>query len=162
MDAIGGIRVAMLVLLLTGCTASASDGAPSPSGPSSAPVSTEEPPAVPSAVPTAEVSIPESVTVTFRLTLTGPVPADAAFALQSGVVGGEGGAVYLCSYYGGWPVCESGGIYGEAYAFPPGTQVGYRFWRELDVNGASEEIEAGELTVGLAEQVVSVSYDMQP
>ena len=38
----------------------------------------------------------------------------------------------------------------------------YRFWRELDVNGTNEEIEAGELTVGVADEVVSVSYDFQP
>jgi hypothetical protein len=90
------------------------------------------------------------------------VPADAAFALESGIVGGGGGAIHLCSYYGGWPVCESGGTYEETISFAPGTQVRYRFWRELDVDGAQEEIEAGELTVGVTDEVVSVSYEIQP
>ena len=108
------------------------------------------------------MSLPALVIVTFRLTLAGPVPADAAFALQSGIVGGEGGANYLCSYYGGWPVCESGGTYEEAHLFAPGTRVSYRFWRELDVNGTSEEIEAAEFTVGGADQVISVTYTFEP
>jgi len=112
--------------------------------------------------PTAESSTPGAVTVTLRLTLTGPVPADAVFAVQDGVVGGAQHAIYLCSYYGGYAACASGGTYQDALAFPPGTQVSYRFWRELDVNGASEEIEAGELTVGLTDQIVLVTYDFQP
>jgi len=78
------------------------------------------------------------------------------------VVGGGGGANYLCSYYGGWPICESDAAYEEAFEVAPGTQMTYRFWRELDVNGTNEEIEAGELTVGVADEVVSVSYDFQP
>lgn len=38
----------------------------------------------------------------------------------------------------------------------------YRFWRELDANGGTEEIEAGEITVGVTDELVSVSYDIQP
>lgn len=121
------------------------------------------PTASPSSSPTAGVSIPELVVVRFRLTLTGTMPADAAFALETGRVGEEGAAVYLCAYYGGWPVCDSEQrTYEEALSFPPGTQVHYRFWRELDVNGATEEIEAGEITVGVTDEVVSVSYNIQP
>lgn len=112
--------------------------------------------------PTAEASPPESVTVTFRLTLAGPVPDDAVFALQTGIVGGGGGANYLCSYYGGYPGCAAGETYEEAYDFAPGTRVSYRFWRELDVNGTSEELEAGEVTVGPIDQTISVSYAFQP
>jgi hypothetical protein len=111
---------------------------------------------------TAELSAPGSVTVTFRLTLTGPVPDDAAFALQTGIVGDGGGANYLCSYYGGYPVCAAGEIFEESHDFAPGTQVSYRFWRELDANGATEEIEASEITVGASDQEISVSYAFQP
>ncbi len=112
--------------------------------------------------PTAQVSPPESVTVAFRLTLTGSVPDDAGFALQTGIVGGGGGANYLCSYYGGYPVCAAGETYEEAHDFAPGTRVSYRFWRELDVNGTSEELEAGEVTVGPIDQTISVSYVLEP
>ena len=166
-----GIGVGVLILLLAGCMPSATDGSPNESVQSSTtPVSPEEPSALPSMpsgepseAPSGEVSAPEFVTVTFRLLLTGSVPADASFALESGPVGGGGGAVYLCSYYGGWPVCASSGTYEEELAFfSPGTRVRYRFWRELDVNGATEEIEAGEFTVGLTDQVISVSYEIQP
>jgi hypothetical protein len=102
--------------------------------------------------------LPESVTVTFRLSIRGQPPADAAFAIESGAEGG-GGAVYLCSYYGGWPVCAAEGVYRERLAFPPGTEVRYRFWRELDLNGTTEELKHGELTVGVTNQVVSQVYD---
>jgi hypothetical protein len=116
--------------------------------------------------PSPELSSPGSVTVTFRLTLTGPVPDDAAFALQTVIVGagivGNGGANYLCSYYGGYPVCAAGETFEESHDFAPGTQVSYRFWRELDVDGATEEIEASEVTVGSTDQVISVSYAFQP
>jgi hypothetical protein len=112
--------------------------------------------------PTPEVSPPGSVTLTFRLTLTGPVPADAAFALQTGIVGSGGAANYLCSYYGGYPVCTAAETYEEAHDFAPGTQVSYRFWRELDPNGATEEIEASEVTVGPIDQVISVTYAFKP
>jgi hypothetical protein len=113
-------------------------------------------------VPTSELSPPTSVTLTFRLTLTGPVPDDAAFALQTGIVGESGGANYLCSYYGGYPVCAAGEPYEEAHDFAPGTQVSYRFWRELDADGATEEIEASEVTVDPIDQVISVSYAFEP
>jgi len=112
--------------------------------------------------PTPELSSPGSVTVTFRLTVTGPAPDDAAFALQTGIVGEGGGANYLCSYYGGYPICAAGETYEEAHDFAPGTKVSYRFWRELDADGATEEIEASELTVGPIDQVISVSYAFQP
>jgi hypothetical protein len=112
--------------------------------------------------PTPELSSSGSVTVTFRLTVTGPVPDDAAFALQTGIVGEGGGANYLCSYYGGYPICAAGETYEEAHDFAPGTKVSYRFWRELDADGATEEIEASELTVGPIDQVISVSYAFQP
>jgi hypothetical protein len=162
-----GIQVGALLLLLAGCATPATDGSPTESLlPSAVPVSPEQSSTVPSpaasSLPSGDVSTPETVTVTFRLLLTGPVPEDAAFALESGIVGDGGGAIYLCSYYGGWPVCASGETYDEAYGFAPGTRVRYRFWRELDVNGTSEEIEAGELTVGLIDQVIPVSYAFQP
>jgi hypothetical protein len=112
--------------------------------------------------PSPELSAPGSVTVTFRLTLTGPVPDDAAFALQTGIVGDGGGANYLCSYYGGYPLCAAGDTYEESHDFAPGTQVSYRFWRELDADGATEEIETGEITVGSTDQEISVSYAFQP
>jgi uncharacterized protein YceK len=108
------------------------------------------------------VSLPGSVTITFRLTLTGAMPDDAVFALQTGIVGVGGGANYLCSYYGGYPVCAAGATYDEVHAFAPGTRVAYRFWRELDVNGTSEEIEASDITVGITDQVISVGYDFPP
>jgi hypothetical protein len=108
------------------------------------------------------VSTPGSVTVTFRLTLTGQVPPDAAFALQDGIVDGAQHAIYLCSYYGGYPICESGGTYDDVWSGPPGTRLSYRFWRELNASGTGEAMEAGVLTVGLTGQVVSVTYDFQP
>jgi hypothetical protein len=40
--------------------------------------------------------------------------------------------------------------------------VAYRFWRELDVNGTSEEIEASEVTLGAIDEVISVTYEVQP
>jgi hypothetical protein len=101
--------------------------------------------------------------VTFRLTLAGPVPADATFALQDGIVGGEQHAIYLCSsVYPGYPICASGGTYEDVWPVPPGTRVSYRFWRELDVNGTSEEIEAAEFMVGGADQVILVTYTFGP
>lgn len=115
----------------------------------------------PSATP--ELSAPGSVTVTFRLTLTGPVPADATFALQDGIVGGEQHAIYLCSsVYDGYPICTSGGTYEDVWPVAPGTRLSYFFWRELDVNGAQEDMEAGEFTVGATGQVVSVTYNFPP
>lgn len=80
------------------------------------------------------------------------------------MVGGAQHAIYLCSsVHGGYyPICASGGTYEQAWAGPPGTRLSYRFWRELDVNGAQEDIEAGELAVGLTGQTVSVTYDFPP
>jgi hypothetical protein len=105
------------------------------------------------------VSTPESVTVTFRLTVTGPVPADATFGLQDGIVGGAQHAIYLCSLvYDGYPMCMSGGTYDDVWTGSPGTRLSYDFWRELDVNGTREEMESGELTVGVTDQVVLVTY----
>jgi hypothetical protein len=113
--------------------------------------------------PTPELSTPGSVTVTFRLTLTGPVPSDATFALQDGELDGAQHAIYLCSsVYEGYPTCADGGTYDDVWIGPPGTQLTYRFWRELDVNGTEEAIEAGEVTVALTGQIVSVTYDFQP
>jgi hypothetical protein len=107
--------------------------------------------------------MPGSVTVTFRLTLTGPVPADAAFAVGDGIVGLEQHAVYLCVYYGGTaPPCASGGSYDDAWSVPPGTRLSYFFWRELGVNGGQEDMERGEFTVGATGQVVSVTYNFPP
>ena len=154
--------VAIVFVLLTACTAPAGSGLGQPSDQSSTLASPGSSTALPSSMPTPLASVPELVFVTFRLMLTGTVPADAAFAIQSGEVGKEGGAVYLCSYYGGWPVCESGTIYDEMLSFAPGARVTYRFWRELDINGAVEEIKTDEFTVGTADQVVLVSYDVQP
>jgi len=48
--------------------------------------------------------------------------------------------------------------YREALRFTPGTSVHYRFWRELDLEGAAEEIEQGELVVGASDEVVHVTY----
>jgi hypothetical protein len=143
------------VLLLAACTTPA----PEPSASSiSAAVS-----ASPSPLPTVVETEPEMVLVRFRLTLTGTVPDDAAFAVETEQVGEEGAAVYLCAYYAGWPICDvNQGTYEELYRFPPGARVHYRFWRELDPNGAVEEIESGEITVGATDEVVSVGYDIQP
>ena len=150
------IVAGVLVVLLGACGASSSQP--------SASVSSEEPSASPSsAAASVAVSVPEFVQVTFRLTLTGTMPPDAAFALETGQVGQEGGAIYLCSYYGGWPVCDSNqGTYEQTISFAPGEQVHYRFWRELDLNGGTEEIKAGDITVGVTDSVVSASYDIQP
>lgn len=146
------ILAAIAVVLLVGCSA-----------PVPQPSASSRPSSVPSSIPSSGTSIPELVLVTFQLTLTGTMPADAAFAIETGQIGEEGAAVYLCAYYGGWPVCDiNQGIYHEQLAFAPGTRVHYRFWRELDINGAVEEIEAGEITVGVTDQVVPVSYDIQP
>lgn len=105
---------------------------------------------------------PSPVSVTFRLTLTGGVPGDAAFAVQDGYAQGGQHAVYLCSYYGGYPTCESSGAYDDVGEFRWGAQLSYRFWRELDANGATEEIGSGELTAGTTDQVVPVVYAFSP
>jgi hypothetical protein len=151
--------IILALLSLAGCSTQVDEATfetiPTPEA--STPVATAVAPS-----PTAEVSTDGSVSVTFRLTLSGPVPDDAVFALQTGIVGGGEGANYLCSYYGGYPACAAGETYEETYEFAPGTRVSYQFWRELDVNGTSEELEAGEVTVGPIDQGISVSYAFQP
>jgi hypothetical protein len=102
------------------------------------------------------------VTVTFRLTLTGSVPGDATFGVQDGIVGAEQHAIYFCSYYGGYPACTSGGTYEDVLLVPPGTQLSYAFWRELDANGTQEAMDAGTFTVGGTGQVVSDTYAFPP
>lgn len=159
--------VALALLLLTGCASPASVEPTAAARPTPRPAASATARPTPGAtvIPpsaTPGVSTPGSVTVTFRLTLTGAVPNDAAFAWEIHIVGYEGGANYFCQDYVGWPVCESGGTYEEALSVPPGTRLSYWFRRQLDVTGASEEIEAGELTVGMTEQVVSVTYDFPP
>ena len=101
------------------------------------------------------------MTITFRLELSGPVPDDAVFALQSGMAGGAQHAIYLCSYYGGYPACTSSESYDDVLTVPAGTQLMYQFWRELDVNGTNEEMDGGELTAE-ADQVVLVTYEFPP
>jgi hypothetical protein len=100
------------------------------------------------------------VAITFRLTLEGTPPDDAVFALQSGTEGG-GAAVYLCSYYGGWPACEAGGVYRERVRFAPGAIVHFAFWRELDTDGTQEMLKQGEFVVGVTDRVVGVSYSFE-
>ena len=158
------VFVGMMVMLLLGCTPAASGSSPGQSVPSStASVASAEPSATPSAVASVTDSVPPgSVNVTFRITLTGTVPSNAAFAIQSGAVGMEGGAIYLCSYYGGWPVCKTGASYEEVLTFLPGTRVQYRFWRELNVNGSNEEIKTAEITVSSTDMVVAVTYHFPP
>lgn len=155
-NACHSLGVLAAALLIAGCAAPAQQS----QAPSDSAAATPSASVAPS--PTPEVSTPESVSVTFRLTLTGVVPSDATFALQAGIVDGAQHAIYLCSYYGGYPICESGGTYDDVWSGPPGTRLSYRFWRELDANGAEEAMKAGELAVGLTDQVVSVTYDIQP
>jgi hypothetical protein len=156
------IAVAMLAVLATACASPAQTGSSQPSEQASPPVSTAIVTISPSEMPSTLPSGPRLVSVTFRLTLTGTVPADAAFAIESGEIGKEGGAVYLCSYYGGWPLCEIGKAFDEVVSFPADAVVHYRIWRELDVTGTSVEVESGELAVGTTDQVVPVTYDIQP
>lgn len=112
--------------------------------------------------PSPEPSTPATVTVTLRLTLTGPVPDDAVFAIQDGVAAGAQHAVYMCSYYGGYPACASGAAYEDVWTGPPGTHLVYKIWRELDVNGAQEMVRENGLRVGQTDEVVSVTYRFQP
>lgn len=156
---------AVVLLLLTSCASPAAVEPTATARPTAASETQRPTPAATAsaASPTPEVSTPGSVTVTFRLTLTGPLPSDATFTLQDGIVGGAQHAIYLCSsVYDGYPTCASGGTYDDVWIGPPGTRLSYRFWRELDVNGTEEAMEAGELTAGLTGQVVSVTYDFQP
>lgn len=145
------------VLTVAGCAASATQSMELRSG-SSEPTTSPSVVSSPTILPTAEASPPALVRITFQISLDGSVPDDAVFALET-TSGGGGGAIYLCSYYGGWDLCESGHTYAEAYSFAPGSEVHYRFWRELDLDGASQEIEEGQLTVGLIDRVIAVDYE---
>jgi hypothetical protein len=153
-------------LIMAGCAASATQSVGLPSDASQPATSpsvvvgspTVEPSPTPTILRTTEASPPALVRITFQISLDGSVPDDAAIALET-TSGGGGGAIYLCSYYGGWDLCESGHTYAEASSFAPGSEVHYRFWRELDLDGASEEIEEGQLTVGQIDQVIAVDYE---
>jgi hypothetical protein len=126
--------------------------------PTASPTQVSTPHETASPSPSPEPSIPATVTVTFRLTLRGPVPDDAVFAIQDGDADGAQHAIYLCSYYGGWPVCARGESYEDVWTGLPGTRLTYDFWRELDMDGTQEQMNQGELTVGPNDQVVSVTY----
>ena len=101
---------------------------------------------------------PASAAVTFRLILRGPVPDDASFAIQDGVADGPQHAIYLCSYYGGWPACGRGEAYEDVWTGAPGSRLSYTIWRELDTDGRREVLKRGELVVGPTDQVTSVTY----
>ena len=89
------------------------------------------------------------------------MPADASFVIQDGFADGAQHAVYLCNYYGGYPACGSGEAYEDVLTAPPGTEVIYHVWRELDVNGTQEVVKEDHLIAGDADEVVSVTYDFQ-
>ena len=89
------------------------------------------------------------------------MPADAVFALQSGLADGAQHAIYLCSYYGGYPACTSGESYDDVLTVPAGTHLMYQFWRELDVNGTNEEMDGDQL-IAEADRVILVTYAFPP
>jgi hypothetical protein len=159
------LRTIGFVVLVTGCAApltTRGEALPSQQPSGLEPTATPEVDS-PSAEPTSGAS-PDGITqVTIQLTLNGTVPSDAVFALQTSFVPpggqGSGGAIYLCSYYGGWPVCESGHTYSESYEFPTGSEVTFRVWRELDADGTAEDVESGELTLDDDDRVVTIEYD---
>jgi len=103
------------------------------------------------------------VRVTFRLTLAGSLVAGSGFALESWQIGAEGGAIYLCSPWGGvTPLCLNGSSYEEVLEFPPGARVHYRFWRAQHPMGIEHEIKTAEFTVRSVEQVIAVTYAGTP
>jgi hypothetical protein len=156
--------LALAALLLTSCTNPSGEPTPTaelPTGSeSSGPTATASATA-PSQTP--EASAAGSATVTFRLTLTGTAPSEATFALQDGDASGSQHAIYLCSSsYPGYPKCVSGGSYDDVWVGPPGTELTYSFWRELDVNGTKEPMQTGTVTAASTEQILSVSYEFKP
>ena len=99
--------------------------------------------------------------MTFRLSLTGSVPADAAFAIQDGVLGG-GQTRRTCARTTADTLPVAGRAYDDVWTGAAGSLLSYRIWRELDANGATEEVEAGEVTADNTDQIVSVGYEFSP
>ncbi|HET7082735.1 MAG TPA: hypothetical protein VFJ00_03380 [Candidatus Limnocylindria bacterium] len=111
--------------------------------------------------PTPAVSLPEAVAITFRLTVNGEAPADAAFALRIDTPGVVGSTTYLCSDDVGYPACATGESYEVAAAFAPGTRVAYVFSLESEMISFIDQQQfwSGEVTVGNAERVISATWD---
>jgi hypothetical protein len=111
--------------------------------------------------PTPAASLSEAVTITFRLTLNGEAPADAAFALRVDTPGVVGSTTYLCSREVGYPVCATGESYEVAPAFASGTRVAYVFSVQSEMISFIDQVEfwSGELTVGTTERLILATWD---